>query len=45
MPTTTQRKALKQGYITKKQYSKLPSKMLDRIIKHNKKNGKKPKKK
>ena len=33
------------GYITKKQYSKLPSKMLDGIIRHNKKNGKKPKKK
>ena len=45
MPSTTQRKALKQGYITKKQYSKLPSKMLDGIIRHNKKKGKKPKKK
>ena len=44
MPTTTQKQALKQGYITKKQYTKLPSKMLDGIIRHNK-NGKKPKKK
>ena len=45
MPTTTQKQALKQGYITKKQYTKLPSKMLDGIIRHNKKNGKKPKNK
>ena len=45
MPSATQKLALKQGYITKKQYTKLPSKMLDGIIRHNKKNGKKPKKK
>ena len=45
MPTKTQTAALKSGYITRKQYSKLPSKMLDGIIRHNKKNGKKPKKK
>ena len=45
MPTTTQKQALQQGYITRSQYKKLPSKMLDGIIRHNKKNGKKPKKK
>ena len=45
MPTTTQKLALKQGYITKSQYTRLPSKLLDGIIRHNKKNGKKPKKK
>ena len=36
---------MSQGYITKKQYSKLPPKMLDGIIRHNKKKGKKPGKK
>ena len=45
MPTKTQTAALKSGYITKSQYTKLPSKMLDGIIRHNKKNGKNPKKK
>ena len=45
MPTSHQQKALKQGYITKKQYDKLPSKMLDGIIKANKSKGKKPKSK
>ena len=45
MPSATQKLALKQGYITKSQYTKLPSKMLDGIIRHNKKKGKKPKKK
>ena len=43
MPSPSQKSALKQGYITKKQYDKLPSKMLDGIIKHNKAKGKKPK--
>ena len=43
MPTKSQQSALKQGHITKKQYDKLPSKMLDGIIKHNRKKGKKPK--
>ena len=45
MPSATQKLALKQGYITKSQYTRLPSKLLDGIIRHNKKNGKKPKKK
>ena len=45
MPTKSQQSALKQGYITKKQYDKLPQKMLDGIIRHNKKKGKKPGKK
>ena len=43
MPTKSQQSALKQGHITKKQYDKLPGKMLDGIIKHNRKKGKKPK--
>ena len=42
MPTASQKKAMSQGYITKGQYNKLPSKMLDGIIKHNKSKGKKP---
>ena len=42
MPTKSQQSALKQGYITKKQYDKLPAKMLDGIIKSNKSKGKKP---
>ena len=42
MPTKSQQSALKQGYITKKQYDKLPSKMLDGIIQHNKKKHSKP---
>jgi len=42
MPTANQKKAMSQGYITSKQYSKLPPKMLDGIIRHNKKKGKKP---
>lgn len=45
MPTASQKKAMSQGYITKSQYNKLPSKMLDGIIKHNKSKGKKPGKK
>ena len=44
MPTKSQQSALKQGYITKKQYDKLPSKMLDGIIDHNKKKRRKPRK-
>ena len=43
MPTKSQQTALKQGYITKKQYDKLPPKMLDGIIKSNRKKGRKPK--
>lgn len=35
MPTDSQKKALKDGKITQKQYDKLPSKMLDGIIKKN----------
>jgi len=31
-----------EGFITSKQYNKLPPKMLDGIIRHNKKKGKKP---
>ena len=42
MPTANQRKAMSQGYITSKQYNKLPPKMLDGIIRHNKKKGRKP---
>ena len=42
MPTKSQQSALKQGYITKKQYDKLPAKMLDGIIKSNRKKHKKP---
>ena len=45
MPTKTQSAALKAGYITKKQYTKLPSKMLDGIIRHNKRKKRKPGKK
>eukprot|EP01046_Picozoa_sp_COSAG06_P055865 COSAG06_NODE_10398_length_1687_cov_182.739924_1_plen_53_part_00 len=45
MPTKSQQSALKQGHITKKQYDKLPSKMLDGIIRSNKRKGKKPGKK
>ena len=43
MPTLHQKKALKEGKISKKQYDKLPSHMLDAIIK--KAHGKKKKKK
>jgi hypothetical protein len=42
MPSPSQQSALKAGYITKKQYDKLPTKMLDGIIKHNKKHKRKP---
>jgi len=45
MPTKSQQSALKQGYITKKQYDKLPAKMLDGIIRSNRKKHKKPGKK
>lgn len=40
MPTDSQKKALKDGLITQKQYDKLPSKLLDGIIK-KKRGGKK----
>ena len=33
---------MSQGFITRKQYNKLPSKMLDGIIKHNRRKGNKP---
>ena len=45
MPTKHQQQALKSGYITKKQYDKLPPQMLDGIIRSNRKKGKKPGKK
>ena len=45
MPTANQKKAMSQGLITRKQYDKLPPKMLDGIIRHNKSKGKKPGKK
>ena len=46
MPTPEQKKALDAGLLTKKQYDKLPSALLDGIIKSKMKNGggKKPKK-
>lgn len=47
MPTPAQKKALDAGLLTQKQYDKLPSALLDGIIKSKKKNGggrKKPKK-
>ena len=48
MPTAEQKKALDAGMLTQKQYDKLPSALLDGIIKSKKKNGggkKKPTKK
>ena len=39
MPTAEQKKALDEGLLTKKQYDKLPSALLDGIIKSKRKNG------
>jgi uncharacterized protein YehS (DUF1456 family) len=44
MPTAEQKKALDDGLLTKKQYDKLPSALLDGIIKSKRGKGKKPKK-
>lgn len=47
MPEERHKKALKDGIITKKQYEKLPPKLLDGIVKSKTKGGgkKKPAKK
>lgn len=45
MPTAEHKKAMDEGLITKKQYDKLPSALLDGIIKSKKGGGKKKKKK
>jgi hypothetical protein len=39
MPTPQQKKALDNGLLTQKQYDKLPSALLDGIIKSKMKNG------
>ena len=39
MPTASQKKALKDGLISSKQYNKLPSALLDAIIKSKRKGG------
>ena len=39
MPTPDQKKALDDGLLTKKQYDKLPSALLDGIIKSKRKKG------
>jgi hypothetical protein len=39
MPTANQKKALKDGLISSKQYNKLPSALLDAIIKSKRKGG------
>ena len=39
MPTPDQKKALEAGLLTKKQYDKLPSALLDGIIKSKRKKG------
>ena len=39
MPTASQKKALKDNLITKSQYTKLPSHLLDAIIKSKRKGG------
>ena len=43
MPNAQQLKAVKEGWITKRQYEKLPEALLDGIIKSKKKSGKKVK--
>lgn len=43
MPTAEQKKALDEGLLTKKQYDKLPSALLDGIIKSKRGGGKKKK--
>lgn len=45
MPTAEQKKALQDGLLTQKQYDKLPSALLDGIIKSKKKGGGMKKKK
>lgn len=45
MPTAEQKKALDDGLLTKKQYDKLPSALLDGIIKSKRGKGKGKKKK
>ena len=45
MPSELLKKALKDGLISKKQYDKLPEKLLEGIIKHKMGGGKKKKKK
>tara|TARA_R110000737_G_scaffold103647_1_gene136863 strand:+ start:232 stop:420 length:189 start_codon:yes stop_codon:yes gene_type:complete len=45
MPTPQQKKALDDGLLTKKQYDKLPSALLDGIINSKRKGGKKKAKK
>jgi len=44
MPTDQQKKALDDGILTKKQYDKLPSALLDGIIKSKMGGGKKKRK-
>ena len=44
MPSESHKKALDEGLITKKQYDKLPEKLLDGIIKSKRGGGKKKKK-
>lgn len=44
MPTASQQKALKDGLLTQKQYDKLPSALLDGIIKSKRGGGKGKKK-
>lgn len=45
MPTADQKKALDDGLLSKKQYDKLPSALLDGIIKSKRGGGKKKKSK
>ena len=44
MPTADQKKALDDGLLSKKQYDKLPSALLDGIIKSKRGGGKKKRK-
>ena len=41
MPTADLKKALKDGLLTQKQYDKLPTALLEGIVKSNRKGGKK----
>ena len=43
MPEARHKKAMSEGWITSKQYAKLPPALLDGIIKSKKKSGKKTK--
>ena len=45
MPSAKLQKAVKDGLITKKQYDKLPEKLLEGIVKSKKGGGKKKRKK